>query len=431
MSDKIYAIILASLDESGMKSELPTVMHAVCGRSMLEYVLDAAVQAVNTTPVIAAAKEGDRIRQLLHGNPAEYRLIGSEGGQDNLKGLLQAIDYKEDPAGYTFIISGNLPLVQGSTLQDMLLYIKKNHLGAVEARGSFLAPPVACFQNKALFEAAQELHSKKAAGCYGVENTLQTVKALGMRTDVFPIQDVNEFFEVTNRIRLAEAEALMRRRINAFHMMNGVTIIDPSCTYISADVQIGKDSIIYPGNVLEGAATIGCGCILYPNNRLKDAVIGCRVTLQSSVVLDSRIGDDTTVGPYAYIRPGSEVGSHVRIGDFVEIKNSTIGEHTKISHLTYIGDAELGKGINVGCGVVSVNYDGKHKHKTIIGDHAFIGCNVNLVAPVEVEENAYIAAGSTITEKVPAKALAIARARQVNKEGWVDKREHKKTEEKQ
>jgi bifunctional UDP-N-acetylglucosamine pyrophosphorylase/glucosamine-1-phosphate N-acetyltransferase len=213
-------------------------------------------------------------------------------------------------------------------------------------------------------------------------------------------------------------------------MRSGVTIFDPSTTYIGADVRIGQNTILYPGNVLEGTTTIGQDCVLYPNNRLQDAEIGCRVMLQSSVILDSSIGSGTTVGPFAYIRPGSRIGSHVRIGDFVEIKNSSIGEHTKVSHLTYIGDAELGKEINVGCGVVSVNYDGKNKHKTVIGDHAFIGCNVNLVAPVEVEDHAYIAAGSTITEKVPARALAIARARQVNKEGWVDKREQKKTEEK-
>ena len=235
---------------------------------------------------------------------------------------------------------------------------------------------------------------------------------------------------VDDRIRLSGAETMMRRRINEFHMARGVTILDPSNTYIGADVKIGQDTTLYPGNVLEGSTSIGNDCILYPNNRLRNAEIASGATLQSSVILDSGIGSGTTVGPYAYIRPGSRIGENVRIGDFVEVKNSVIGEKTKVSHLTYIGDAELGTGINVGCGVVCVNYDGKKKHRTVIGDHAFIGCNANLVAPVEVEDSAFIAAGSTITERVPAGSLAIARARQVNKEGWVEKREQKKTEEK-
>lgn len=228
---------------------------------------------------------------------------------------------------------------------------------------------------------------------------------------------------VTDRITLSEAERAMRNRINHKHMQNGVTLIDPSQTYIGPDVCIEQDTVIYPGNVLEGSTVIGRGCTLYPNNRLKDVRLGEGVTLQSSVILESSIGDKTTVGPYAYIRPGSEIGSGVRIGDFVEIKKSVIGEGSKVSHLTYIGDARLGKDVNVGCGVVCVNYDGKRKQRVTVGDHAFIGCNVNLIAPVEVEHDSYIAAGSTITDRVPAKALAIARARQVNKEGWVDKRE--------
>jgi bifunctional UDP-N-acetylglucosamine pyrophosphorylase/glucosamine-1-phosphate N-acetyltransferase len=205
-------------------------------------------------------------------------------------------------------------------------------------------------------------------------------------------------------------------------MENGVTLIDPKSTYIGTDVQIGSDTIIYPGNVLEGDVVIKEGCTIYSNSRIKDSIIEEGVTIQSSVILESRIGKNTTVGPFAYIRPESNIGENVKIGDFVEVKKSIIGNNTKVSHLTYIGDAEVGSDCNFGCGTVIVNYDGKHKHKTIIGDNVFVGCNANLVSPVEIEDNTYIAAGSTITKKVPSGALAVARTKQVNIEGWVDRK---------
>jgi len=218
----------------------------------------------------------------------------------------------------------------------------------------------------------------------------------------------------------------MRKRINEKHMENGVTIMDPSNTYIDTQVTIGKDTIIYPGNMLQGNTVIKEECILYPNNRICDSIIENGVSIQSSVVLESKIGEKTTVGPFAYIRPESSIGKHARIGDFVEIKKSTIGDNTKVSHLTYIGDAEVGSGCNFGCGTVVVNYDGKSKYKTIIGNNVFIGCNTNLVAPVTVNDNAYTAAGSTITNQVPKNALAIARAKQRNIENWVVKTGHSK-----
>ncbi|HHY81817.1 MAG TPA: hypothetical protein GX505_03935 [Clostridiales bacterium] len=291
---------------------------------------------------------------------------------------------------------------------------------------------VCCFRVNALIQAIRAIKDINQTGTYDFSNLERLLNQVHIKTGIFQSKESEELMAVNDRISLSAVEARMRLRINEFHMRNGVTLIDPAQTYIGPDVVIGRDTIIYPGNVLEGKTTIGRACILYPNNRLNNADIDDNVTLQSSVILDSSIGSETTVGPFAYIRPESKIGRHVRIGDFVEVKKSVIGDETKISHLTYIGDAELGKNINVGCGVVCVNYDGKRKQKVIIGDNAFIGCNTNLVAPVEVEHDSYIAAGSTITERVPAKALAIARARQVNKEGWVDKREEKerkKTEE--
>jgi bifunctional UDP-N-acetylglucosamine pyrophosphorylase/glucosamine-1-phosphate N-acetyltransferase len=205
-------------------------------------------------------------------------------------------------------------------------------------------------------------------------------------------------------------------------MINGVTIIDPDSTYIDSDVQIGMDSVIYPTAVIEGKTIIGEECIIGPGCRLVDSKIADRVEIKNSVILESTVDEDTKIGPFAYLRPGSDIGKHVKIGDFVEVKKSVIGDNTKISHLTYVGDAQVGENVNLGCGVVFVNYDGKNKHKITVGDNVFVGCNVNLVSPVEIKDNAYIAAGSTITDEVPENSLAIARSRQVVKEDWVIKK---------
>ena len=235
-------------------------------------------------------------------------------------------------------------------------------------------------------------------------------------------EDENQFIVIDDRVSLSRATSEIRSRIINEIMLSGVTIIDPNSTYIDVNVTIGEDTTIMPNTILEGNTAIGEDCILGPNSRICNCNIGNNVEVANSVAMDSSIGDETHVGPFAYLRPGSVVGSKVKIGDFVEIKKSTIGDRTKISHLTYVGDAEIGKNVNIGCGVVVVNYDGKHKNKTVVEDNSFIGCNTNLVSPVVVHNDAYIAAGSTITEDVPENSLAIARERQVIKHEWVTKK---------
>ena len=226
--------------------------------------------------------------------------------------------------------------------------------------------------------------------------------------------DKDQTRRVTDYVLLAEAAAHIRRGINARLMLGGVRLLDPEATYVDAGVD--------PGCTLAGGTRIGTDCTLLPHCRLADAVVGDGVTIENSVLVEASVDDGAQIGPFAYLRPGSKVGKHCRVGDFVELKNSTVGDGTKISHLTYVGDSDLGRDINLGCGVVFVNYDGKAKHRTTVEDHAFIGCNVNLISPVHVGQDAYIAAGSTVTEDVPAGAFSIARARQTNKEGWVAKR---------
>ena len=233
--------------------------------------------------------------------------------------------------------------------------------------------------------------------------------------------DFSETIGINDRVVLSEAEKVMRRRIAESHMRNGVTIIDPGNTYISADAKIGRDAILQPGTMIEGQTVIGEKCIIGPNSHIVNSEVGNHTTIHSSVVRDSIIGSGTTVGPFAHIRPESKLSDNVKIGNFVEVKKSSLGEGSKVSHLSYIGDAEVGSDVNIGCGTITVNYDGKKKHKTTIEDDAFVGCNSNLVAPVKVGKGAYVAAGSTITKDVPESSLAIGRARQENKEGYVTK----------
>lgn len=221
-----------------------------------------------------------------------------------------------------------------------------------------------------------------------------------------------------DKIQYANELREKRKIINEKHMRNGVTIIDPEVTYIDESVEIGEGTVIYPGNILEGGTKVGKNCVLGQNNRIKDSFIDDEADVMSSVLIESKVGSCTHVGPFAYLRPNSVVGKNARIGDFVELKNSNIGDGTKVSHLTYVGDSDVGSEVNFGCGTVTVNYDGINKHRTTIGDKCFIGCNTNLIAPVKLEDGAYTAAGTTITNDVPKDSLAIGRVRQEVKEGW-------------
>lgn len=222
----------------------------------------------------------------------------------------------------------------------------------------------------------------------------------------------------------AEYEEMEVRRIerNLEYLDAGVVFIDLKAVYIDEGVRIGKGTVIYPCVVLEGDVEIGENCTIGQNTRIKDSIIGNGTSIQSSVILESKVGNETSVGPFAYLRPNSEIGSHCKVGDFVEIKNSRLDDGAKAAHLTYVGDSDVGKKVNLGCGVVFVNYDGSKKYRSVVEDGAFIGCNVNLVSPVHVGKDAYVAAGSTITNDVEDGALYVARSKGKSIEGWVEKR---------
>jgi len=453
---KLYksAIILAAGKGKRMKSKLPKVLHKVCGKEMVNQVIDTLKKCDINDINLVIGNGAEQVRKATEDRNVTYSIQEEQLGTGHA--LLCAKDFLKDKDGIVAVFTGDAPLITEETVKSFFRFheegkhkatiltalvedatgygrIIRNEKGEVvkivehkdctkeELKVNEINSGMYCFDIKELMESLDKLNNNNSQGEYYLTDVIEILRNKNLKVGALSV-NADEIKGVNSRVQLAEAEEILRHRINKIHMENGVTIIDPKSTYIGVDVEIGRDTIIYPGNVLEGKTVIKEGCILYPNSRIKDSIIEEEVNIQSSVILESHIGRGTTVGPFAYIRPESNIGQNARIGDFVEIKKSTIGDNTKVSHLTYIGDAEVGSGCNFGCGTVVVNYDGKSKNKTIIGNNSFIGCNTNLVAPVEVESDTYIGAGSTITKKVPNGALAIARAKQINIDGWVDKK---------
>ena len=447
------ALILAAGQGKRIKSDLPKVLHKVCGKEMVNHVIDTLRKSKIEDINVIVGKGAELVKENTKARNVSYSLQEEQLGTGHA--VKCAIDFLKGKRGTVAIFNGDAPLITEETIEELFKTHKENGnsatiltsilndasgYGRIIRKGNEVLKIVEhkdcndeelkvkeinsgmyCFEIESLVECLGNLSNNNSQGEYYLTDVIGMLKEKNEKVGALVI-NYEETLGVNSRVQLAEVEAILRKRINNKHLENGVTIIDPNTTYIGIDVEIGQDTIIYPGNVLEGNTVIGKNCVLYPNSRINNSVIGESVDIQSSVILESKIGNQTTVGPFAYIRPESIIGNNVRVGDFVEIKKSTIGNNTKVSHLTYVGDAEVGEGCNFGCGTVTVNYDGKNKNKTIIGNNSFIGCNTNLISPVTVEDNTYIAAGSTITNNVKSGELAVARAKQRNIEGWVDKK---------
>lgn len=447
------ALILAAGQGTRIKSKLPKVLHKVCGKEMVNHVIDtlksSGVEDIN----VIIGKGAELVKERTSSRKVSFSMQLEQLGTGHA--VKCAESFLSGKRGVVAVFCGDSPLITKETVEALFeTHIKNNNsitlltsvlddatgYGRIVRDGDSVLrivehkdcteeellikemnAGVYCFDIENLLESLNKLSNNNSQGEYYLTDVIGIQKSEGKKVGA-SITNYEETMGVNSRVQLSQVESIMRNRINNKHMDNGVTLINPMNTYIGADVTIGKDTVIYPGNIIEGNTIIGENCVVYANCRIDNSVIGDDVVVESSVVLDSRIGRKTTVGPFAYIRPETVIGESARIGDFVEIKKSTIGDNTKISHLTYVGDAEVGMGCNFGCGTVTVNYDGKSKNKTIIGDNSFIGCNTNLISPVCIDDNTYIAAGSTITEDVKEGSLAIARSRQVNIEGWVAKR---------
>lgn len=449
----IFAVILAAGQGTRMKSKLYKVLHPVCGKPMVQHVVDH-IQTLDVNRIVTVVGHGAEKVQHQLGDKSEYVLQAEQLGTAHAVQQAEGILGNEE--GTTLVVCGDTPLIRPETMQALfehhqaknakatiLTAIAENPTGygrilrsengqveqIVEQKDASAAQQLVkeintgtyCFDNKLLFETLKLVKNDNAQGEYYLPDVIEILQKQGDIVEAYVTDDFEETLGVNDRVALSQAETLMRARINEKHMRNGVTIIHPETTYISAESVIGSDTVIQPGCMIEGATVIGEDCNIGPNTQIADSRIGDRTTVHSSVVRESAIAEDVAIGPFAHIRPLSDIGSHVKIGNFVEVKKSKLGNDTKVSHLSYIGDAEIGSNVNVGCGSITVNYDGKNKYKTIIEDDVFVGCNTNLVAPVKVGKGSFIAAGSTITKEVPEDAFAIARARQENKPNYVSK----------
>ncbi|MGN1319317.1 MAG: bifunctional UDP-N-acetylglucosamine diphosphorylase/glucosamine-1-phosphate N-acetyltransferase GlmU [Lachnospirales bacterium] len=448
--ENLKVVILAAGQGTRMKSDVPKVLHRVLDKTMVGYVIEASKEAgadeICTIVGHQSAMVKNTIKDMYDG--ITFAVQKEQLGTGHA--VMQAGDFIK--SGNILVLCGDTPLITADTIKKLCDIHEENNnsvtvvsmvvdnptgygrivrendkfskiveqkdANAEEQAIKEVNTGVYIFKAESLNKAFESLSNNNSQGEYYLTDTLEIIKNSGENVGVMVAEDPEEFMGVNSKLHLAQAIKAMKNRINTKLMIEGVTITDPDNTYIGKDVKIQRDTIIYPGCMLEGKTVIGKSCIIGPNTRMTSAVVDDCVTIQSSVLMDCKVKSFTTVGPFAYIRPNSVIGEHVRIGDFVEVKNSNIDDGTKVSHLTYVGDSDVGKCVNFGCGTVTVNYDGKSKNRCKIGDGAFIGCNTNLVAPVEIAERAYTAAGSTITRNVPEDSLAIARVRQENKDGW-------------
>ncbi|WP_173918015.1 bifunctional UDP-N-acetylglucosamine diphosphorylase/glucosamine-1-phosphate N-acetyltransferase GlmU [Halobacillus sp. Marseille-Q1614] len=448
-----YAVVLAAGQGTRMKSKLYKVLHPVCGKPMVQHVVDQLNKLQLDELITVVGYGAEKVQDQL-GKDSHYVIQEEQLGTGHA--VQQAESILAGKQGVTIVACGDTPLLTDETLQNMI-----DHHVEKEAKATILTAHAEdptgygrvirggngqvkriveqkdaseeeqavqeintgtyCFDNELLFESLQNVSNDNAQGEYYLPDVIQILKDQGEVVSAYQTTDFSEALGVNDRVALAKAEKLMKQRINEAHMRNGVTIVDPAQTYIGPDVTIGQDVTIYPGSVIEGPTIIEDDVTVGPHSTITNCSVGAGTVVKQSVAADSRIGERVQIGPFAHIRPDSSLGNDVKVGNFVEIKKASFGDGSKASHLSYIGDAEVGSGVNVGCGTITVNYDGANKHLTTIEDEAFIGCNSNLIAPVTVGKGAYVAAGSTINQDVPADALSIARSRQTNKEGYASK----------
>ncbi|AZU59853.1 bifunctional UDP-N-acetylglucosamine diphosphorylase/glucosamine-1-phosphate N-acetyltransferase GlmU [Neobacillus mesonae] len=453
-----YAVILAAGQGTRMKSKLYKVLHPVCGKPMVQHVVDQ-VRELNIEEIVTIIGHGAEKVKAQLGEGSHYALQGEQLGTAHA--VMQAESSLAGKAGVTIVVCGDTPLIKSETMEALfkqheetgakatiltaritdptgygrIVRNENDHVEKIvehkdasdsEREINEINTGTYCFDNIALFEALKNVSNDNVQGEYYLPDVIEILKKQGEIVSAFQTDDLEETLGVNDRVALAEAERIMRSRINKGHMRNGVTIIDPGSTYIESEVTIGQDTVIYPGTILKGNTTIGADCQIGPHSEIDSCKVGDGTVIRQSAAFKSSIGCRVSIGPFAHIRPESDIHDDVKVGNFVEIKKAVFGNGSKASHLSYIGDAEVGSGVNIGCGSITVNYDGKNKFLTKIEDDVFIGCNSNLVAPVTIGKGAYVAAGSTITKDVPGKALSIARAHQVNKENYVDKLNLKK-----
>ncbi len=448
---KTYAIIMAAGLGTRMKSELPKCAYPLLNKPMIEYIVDTLEESKVDNIVTIVGHKKEVIENILKERSTyafQEKQIGTANAvmcaKDLVKGKGQTIILPgdtplidldiidklidthsesnndltigtidlEDPSGYGRIIRANNKIVKITEHKDATddeLKIREINTG------------VFCIDNELLFESLKGVKNNNAKGEYYLTDIVEIISSLNKKIGSFTITDTYKLTGINDLYTLSKVEKSLRKAVNKSHMLNGVNIINPESVTISPETIIEAGATIQQGCILLGDNVIGKGAVIGPNTELCNAVIEEGVVCRHSLVYDSTIKKNATIGPFAHIRMGSIIGERDRIGNFVEVKNSKIGTKTNAAHLAYIGDTDCGDNVNFGCGSITVNYDGKNKHRTTIGSRVFLGCNSNLIAPIEIEDDSYIAAGSTIHEKVEAGDMAIARTKQTNKKDYAKK----------
>ncbi len=455
-SMEIKSIILAAGQGTRMKSEKPKVLHKIAGIPLVEHVIRLSSAIGKQKPVVVIGHQSIVVESELSHLDVDYAVQNEQLGTGHaVKISMDQIQENQT----VLILYGDTPLIKNETIESFIEFYNESDLdlsvmtmevpnpkgyGRIirendkftkiveekdandsERKLNEVNSGIYLINSSLLIKHIDDINNDNKQNEFYLTDLVEIFNQEGYNVDAYCIEDYTELLGINNRVQLAQAEKILRHRINEKLMIEGVTIIDPDNTYVESDVIIGSDTIIYPGTILKGKTVVGNKCEIGPRTMIENSIIEQGAVIKESQVMDSKVGQSTKVGPYAYIRPGSNIGNEVKIGDFVEVKNSNIGDNTKISHLTYVGDGDVGKNVNLGCGVVFVNYDGVNKNRTTIHDNSFIGCNVNLIAPVSVKANAYVAAGTTVTKEVPAESLAIGREKQRNIEGWVTRKRKK------
>ncbi len=444
----IAVVVLAAGEGTRMKSEVPKVLHRVCGKPMISWVLES-VGGLNPRDIyVVVGHKSQTVKENIKADKVSFVDQKKQLGSGHA--LMQVEKKLAGWHGSVLVLCADTPLIKTETLLTLLNFhrrednsvtvlsvtnenphgygrVIRSPLGQVEKiveekdaspdvrRIKEINSGIYCFESPLIWSVLKKIKPENIKKEYYLTDAIDILNNQGKKTGAYSICDTGEVMGVNSRVELANAEATKRAEVLKKLMVSGVTVTDPSNTYISADTRIGSDTVIYPGTIMEGNCVVGSNCRIGPATLISDSELGDSVEVRSAYIYGSKVGSGAKIGPFTHIRPGTIIKSDVRVGNFSEVKNSVLNEGSKVNHLSYIGDATLGKKVNVGAGTITCNYDGFKKNKTFIGERSFIGSNVNLVAPVKVGSDVIIGAGSTITEDVPSKSLAIARARQVVK----------------
>ncbi|MDD3925238.1 MAG: bifunctional UDP-N-acetylglucosamine diphosphorylase/glucosamine-1-phosphate N-acetyltransferase GlmU [bacterium] len=450
MSSSITAVVLAAGKGTRMKSALPKVLHKVCGRPILEHILNMLDEAGVGRIIVVAGYGAEEVSALCSGR-AEIALQTEQLGTGHA--VMMAAPLLQGNGGTTLVLPGDTPLLRADTMDRLcrlrletgagmvLLSAEPDDPGSygrivrgdggtvkaiVEAKDAGpeelkireINAAVYAFDTDLLLNCLTRIGRNNAQGEYYLTDVVSILSEED-RVEALIAEDPDDIIGINDRLYLSQAGKIMRSRILEAWMLEGITIIDPDSTFIEDSVNIGRDTVIHPFSIIEGETFIGEGCSIGPNAHLTDARLGKGVNVQNSTVLDSDLDDGVSVGPYAYIRPGNRLGEGARAGSFVEIKNSEIGPGSAVPHLSYIGDSSLGADVNIGAGTITCNYDGREKHRTVIGNEAFIGSNTKLIAPVTVGEGAVTGAGAVVNKDVPPWKVAVGMpARVIKRRDW-------------